>query len=145
MRLLIDTNVFIDYFVQNNNYSLIRNLFLLCDEQNHEIYVSTMTIRDTGYILQKYLHDKDKCRLVQNKIYQMANKIVPVSADAMIETLYSDYSDFEDGLIIEAAAESMCDAIVTSDTSGFKKSSIPAYSLDEINQRLLKLHPYKDR
>jgi len=144
MRLLFDTNVFLDLYLGNSNSVEVEKLLLLCSKQNHEIYLTTMSIRDIGYILQKYLHDKKKCRAVQLNLYQLCNKVVSVSADALIETLYSDSADFEDGLIIEAANESMCDAIITSDLKGFLSSNIPVYSLKDINHRLSILEPVFD-
>ena len=104
-----------------------------------------MTVRDAGYVIHTYLHNKEKTRLLLLEIYEMCSKIIPISSDAIIETLYSNHNDFEDGLVIEAANESMCDAIITSDKKGFKKADIPVYSLDEINNRLRNLKIYVDR
>ena len=140
MRFLFDTNVFLDYLLQRENYKKVEELLFRCFGQKHEIYATTMTIRDIGYLSHKHFHDKKETSLAIQGSYELCTKIVPVNVDALIETLYENYSDFEDGLMIEAANESMCDARITRDKKGFKQSDIPVYSLEEINNRLAKLN-----
>ena len=62
----------------------------------------------------------------------MASKVIDISADAAIESLYSDANDYEDSLQLIAAEESMCDAIITFDKKGFTKSKLPVFTPSEI-------------
>ena len=136
MRFLVDTNVFLDFFLPRENVEIADEFFRYCYYQKHEIYVTTMSIRDANYISHRFFHNDKMAREIVSKIYSMCTKVVCISADAAIESIFSNVNDFEDSLIVEAASENMCDAIVTSNIKDFKNSSVPVYSLDRINEVL---------
>lgn len=138
MRFLVDTNVFLDLLLDRENAINAEIFFNYCLEQKHEIYISAMTLRDAGYVANHILHDWKKSRLIQNNIYSVCTKVVSVTSDAAIESLYSDSKDYEDCVLMEAAEENMCDAIITSNLRDFQLSQIQVYSLERINQLLRK-------
>ena len=91
-----------------------------------------MSLRDIGYTLHRYLHDEEKTRMAQLQIYSMVSKVVGVSADAAINSLFSDAKDFEDALQVNAAEEAMCMAIVTFNKKDYAKANIPVFTPQEI-------------
>ena len=107
MRVLVDTNVFLEYFLHRENYQSVDQFFLLASSKCNQTVLTSMSLRDIGYTLHRYLHDEEKTRMAQLQIYSMVSKVVGVSADAAINSLYSDAKDFEDALQDNAAEEAM--------------------------------------
>lgn len=132
MKVLVDTNVFLEYFLRRENYRDVDKFFLLAAKQYNQTFVTSMSLRDIGYTLHRYLHDERKTREAQLQVYSMVSKIVGVSADAAIDSLYSDAKDFEDALQIRAAEEAMCMAIVTFNKRDYQKANIPVFTPMEI-------------
>ena len=132
MKVLVDTNVFLEYFLRRENYRDVDKFFLLAAKQYNQTFVTSMSLRDIGYTLHRYLHDERKTREAQLKVYGMVSKVVGVSADAAIDSLYSDAKDFEDALQVRAAEEAMCMAIVTFNKRDYQKANIPVFTPMEI-------------
>ena len=55
-----------------------------------------------------------------------------ISADAAIQSLYSDMKDYEDSLIAVTAKLELLDAIVTNNKKDFLDSDIPVFTPAEI-------------
>ena len=132
MRVLVDTNVFLEYFLHRENYQSVDQFFLLASSKCNQTVLTSMSLRDIGYALHRYLHDEQKTRIAQLQIYSMVSKVVGVSADAAINSLFSDAKDFEDALQVNAAEEAMCMAIVTFNKKDYAKSNIPVFTPQEI-------------
>ena len=142
MRLLVDTNILIDYFYRNDeNTEQAAIFFDYCYKNRNEIYVTSMSFRDLAYIGHKLVHDNAIIKDVLLKTYGLVSKICDTSADAAIEALYSDNNDFEDELQIGAAQEILADAIVTNDKTGFGNAKIRVLNIKQINNLLSKQHP----
>ena len=134
MRILVDTNVFLDVLL-NRDEKLSKDgklFFRWCSANLNRIYITSMSLRDIGYTAHKYTHDKEQTKLIQVRAYQMCSKVIGISADSAIESLYSDVDDYEDSLIIEAAKEEMLDAIVTNNKKDFKGVTFPVFTPEEI-------------
>ena len=98
-----------------------------------------MSLRDIGYVAHRITHNSDIARDIQLKTYSLATKVCGISADAAIDALYSDNSDYEDSLQIVAAQEILADAIITNDKTGFKKChGIKVFDIEEINKYMPK-------
>ena len=135
MRILVDTNVFLDFFLQRDIKGLeAKEFFINCKKGKHQIYVTSMSIRDIGYVAHRYLKDNSKTRQIQLATYEMCSKIVGISSDCAIESIYSEIRDFEDSLIIEAAKESLSDLIITSNIEDFENSHFLVWTPKEFNE-----------
>ena len=132
MRLLIDTNVYLEFFLKREHHDIVFTFFQYASERRNQTCVSAMSLRDFGYIIHKYVQDNDLTKKLQLKVYEMTSKVINTSADAAIESIYSEAKDYEDSLQMIAAEEAMCDAIITFDKSGFKKSRLPVFTPKEI-------------
>ena len=132
MRVLVDTNIFLEYFLRRENYRAVDKFFLLAALKYNQTFVTSMSLRDIGYTLHRYLHDEQKTRETQLQVYNMVSKVVGISADAAIDSLYSDAKDFEDALQVKAAEEAMCMAIVTFNKKDYQKANIPVFTPMEI-------------
>ncbi len=113
MKVLVDTNVFLEYLLKRDDYQTARDFFIQSVMHRHQMLVTSMAIRDIGYVAQRELHDWKKARDIQNKVYQVCSKVISVTTDAAIESLFTDWKDYEDSLQNECAKENGCLAIVT--------------------------------
>ena len=137
MRILVDTNVFLDYFLKRDEGDA-ELFFHNCYTLSNSIYVTSMSLRDIEYSLHRMLHNQELSKKYQRATYSICDKVIGISADAAIESLYSETKDYEDSLQIEAAKEAMLDCIVTSDKKDYKNCGIPIFTPKEINKYLKK-------
>ena len=132
MRLLVDTNVYLELFLKREKHDEVFSFFRYASENKNQTCVSAMSLRDFGYVMHKYIHDSDLTKKLQLKVYEMTSKIINTSADAAIESIYSDIKDYEDCMQMVAAEEAMCDAIVTFNKKDYEQSHVPAFTPEEI-------------
>ena len=132
MRILVDTNVYLEFLLARERYEIAKSFFSKAALHKNQTFVTSISLRDIEYIAHRTLHDSNLSKKIQFHAYKMTSKVAPISADAAIESLYSDNSDYEDSLQINAAEESMVDAIVTFDKKGYKESKLPVYTPEEI-------------
>ena len=133
MRLLIDTNVFLDYLLNREDANDIELLFSNCAKRKNQIYITSQSLRDIEYSAHKHFHDHNLSKYVQMSAYKICYKVIGISADAAIESLYSDVDDYEDSLQVEAAKEALLDCIVTSNKKDFKNCGIAVFTPAELN------------
>ena len=135
MRILVDTNVFLDFLLNRDSFGLdAKEFFINCKKGKHQIYITSMSLRDIGYVAHRYLKDNVKTRQIQLATYEMCSKVVGISSDSAIESIYSDMKDFEDSLIVEAAKESLSDLIITNNIKDFENCHFPVWTPKEFNE-----------
>ena len=124
-KLFIDTNIIIDLLSRREPfYGESAELFSLADQKNIELYISSLTIANTSYILLRQLNSSKvkeilrKLRLIVN-ILPFDDKIVGVALND------NSFNDFEDGLQYFTAMENNQDLIITRNLKDFKASKIP--------------------
>lgn len=132
MKLLVDTSVFLDLFWNRDNQEAKR-FFQFCLLKRNQLYITSQSLRDIEYTIKRLTHDSNIAKNLQMTAYSSCHKVIGISADAAIESLYSDVKDYEDSLQIEAAKESMLDAIITSNKKDFVNCGIPVFTPKEIN------------
>ena len=139
MRILVDTNVFLDIILDREEAADIAHTFFRnCYINNHQIYLSAMSLRDIGYVAHREYHDNWKTLNAQLRAYELCTKVISITNDDAITSLYSDMEDFEDSLIVEAAKREMLDLIVTNNIKDFKNSRFPVWTPKEFNEVLEK-------
>lgn len=138
MKLLVDTNVYLELFLKRERSDEVVTFFHLAMINQNQTFITPMSVRDIGYVVQRFTHSNEIAKRMQMKAYCMTSKMVSISACTGIEALYSDMKDYEDALQSLAAEESMCDAIITFNKKDYYKSRLPAISPDEINKIWIK-------
>ena len=132
MRLLVDTNVFLEFLLKRENYAHVDKFFYYANLYKNQIFITSMSMRDIGYVVRKSIHNNEMTRKLQIAAYSMVSKVISISSDSAIESLYSCFDDYEDSIQYYAAEESMCDAIVTYNKKDFKESKLPIFTPEEI-------------
>ena len=132
MRLLVDTNVYLEHILEREKCEVARTFFKTALFRKNQLVITSMSFRDIEYLYQKKSHDRGLTRRMLSNIYSTVYKVVSTTADAVIESLYNDVKDYEDSLQMVAAEESMCDAIVTFNKKDFELSKVPVFTPEEM-------------
>ena len=133
MRLLVDTNVFLDYLLRREDkWKDALKFFIWCRENKNQTFVTSMSLRDIEYIAHKISKDKTEANKVLNGVYSLCSKVIGVSADSAINAMFEDYKDYEDELQVQAAQESLLDAIITNNTKDFENRGIAVFTPKQI-------------
>ena len=132
MRLLVDTNVYLEHILEREKCEVARTFFKTALFRKNQLVITSMSFRDIEYLYQKKSHNRELTRRMLSNIYSTVYKVVSTTADAAIESLYNDVKDYEDSLQIVAAEEAMCDAIVTFNKKDFELSKVPVFTPEEM-------------
>ncbi|MFH0999862.1 MAG: PIN domain-containing protein [Bacteroidota bacterium] len=127
-RILIDTDVILDFFFDRRPFSLDSAvIFSLCEEKRIEGFISPVIISNTYYLLrQTAQHEKVIEKL---KLLFKITKVLEMNGNVVERALYSDFLDFEDALQNFAAINNgKIDAIITRNTKDYKKSEIGVFT-----------------
>ena len=108
MRLLIDTNVYLEHILEREKCEVARTFFQTALSRKNQLVITSMSFRDIEYLYHKKSHDRELTRRVLSSIYSTVYKIIPTTADAAIESLYNK-KDFELSKVPVFTPEQMCE------------------------------------
>lgn len=136
MRVLIDTNVLLDYLLERDPFlQEAIALFNAIDTQQVIGYVTATTLTDIFYIARRQTRKVELARQAVAYILAVMD-VCSVDRTILEAALASGLGDFEDAVQIYCAASQTLDAIVTRDTQGFVGSTIPVLSIRQLLQQL---------
>ena len=139
MRFLVDTNVYLDLILDREKAGEEAELFFKnCYLSKNQIYITSMSLRDIGYAVHRVYHNQHKTLQAQFRAYQICSKVIDITADDSINSLYSDLKDYEDSLMLEAAKRTFVDAIITNNVKDFKNDEMPVITPKEYNEIIAK-------
>ena len=131
MKILIDTNVLIDYLMQRTPYLAdAKKIILLCKDSRVKGCVAALSIINCFYILRKEMsvEEQKKAWLAFSQFLE----IVSIDSKKILNVLNDDlFTDVEDCLQTECAKEFKADYIVTRNINDYRHSAIPAILPDE--------------
>ena len=135
MRVLLDTNILLDFLLQRELFCRDANLlFQAIDEGKIAGYVTATTLTDIFYIARKHTGSIEKARQSISLIMTVM-AICPVNRAVLESAFNSQNDDFEDAVQIFSAVAQGLDAILTRDQQGFSSSPIPVLSIQScLNQ-----------
>ena len=135
MRLLVDTNVFVDFLLLRQPFGEeAKKFFFECWAKKHQIMVSSMSLRDIDYLVSRLTHSRKNGKEALFRAYRIATKVISIEADDAISGMLDHDGDFEDAMLIEAAERCFCDAIVSNNEKDFVTSKVPVFSPKRINE-----------
>ena len=134
MKLVLDTNILLDYLIQREPFyesaALVMELGFLGE---FELWMSTSQITDLIYVITEggkpKLANYAKGTMQQIRRFIHVYAIDEVDYDAVAN---STWSDLEDAFIYEAARNIRADAIISRDKKGFQRSSIQVFTCEEL-------------
>ena len=132
MRLMIDTNIFLDVLLQREPfYESSRNVLSLCEEKKIQGFLSASSVTDIFYIVRKGLQSKDAAYQALGSILDLV-KILTVTNEDVLSAYIQKAYDFEDCLLATCAKSNKCNAIVTRNKKDFIDFGITLLSPEEL-------------
>ena len=125
MRVLIDTNVLIDYLAKKNGYyEDARRIISSCSDGELQAAMAASSVLNTFYILRKeYTEERREMLLELSKMID----IVGIDTDKIISALNrEDFKDFEDCVQDECAEFYGAEYIITRNVGDFANSRVKA-------------------
>lgn len=90
--VLIDTNIFLDVFLQRSPFfDDARDILKLCEEQKVHGFLTASSITDIFYILKRSLHDTEASYEALGAVLDIA-KIIPVPDEDILTALFNESS-----------------------------------------------------
>ena len=123
-KILIDTDVILDFFFDRKPYSDNSTIILnLCEQKKLDVFITPVIISKTYYLLRRTAkHEK-----VIEKLKQLLTITHVLQMDRLVieKALNSEFKDFEDALQNFAAINyGEIEVIITRNVKDFKKSEI---------------------
>ncbi|AFY60819.1 PIN domain-containing protein [Synechococcus sp. PCC 6312] len=124
MRLLIDTNVVLDFLQEREPFvESAAELFARIDRGEIEGFIAATTITNIYYIVRRGVG----AIVAKNSVIQILSSlnICTVDQEVLEQAIKLNFQDYEDAVQYSCAIAYNLDAIVTRDLSGFVNSEIP--------------------
>ena len=132
MRVLIDTNITLDFLLQRSPFFQDAELLFQAIESGQVVgYVTATTLTDIFYIGRRHTRSVEKAR---QAVAETLNIMEICSVNRAVSESAFGFSliDFEDAVQIACAVAQGLDAILTRDTQDFLSSSIVVLSVREL-------------
>ncbi len=142
MRVLVDTNIMVDVLQKREPWfedgaavfrAIANNVIIGC--------LTTKQIADLYFFTRKVFKGEEKAemkaRQVIGKLFSLFDVIDTLGIDCQ-NALGVNNGDYEDAILIESAARTGVDCIVTRNIEHFRLSPIPAFSLEAFAEELKK-------
>lgn len=132
MKLFLDTNVLLDWFLQRGKgYAAATSLLTLGEDGKLELYATSISLVTANYVSceRNNLADCDweaKLRAIEGFL-----NVCPVFKRDIYEALSLHWRDYEDAVQYCAALQANCDLFVTRNTKDFTLSNIPVKTPEE--------------
>lgn len=124
MRILIDTNILIDFLAKREPYfQEAEKIMTLCSDEKLEGYVAAHSITDAFYILRRAYSSEER----REMLLELCNILTVVGIDKRkLTNALSNFKfeDMEDCLQTECAIECNAAYIVTRNVKDFEESKI---------------------
>lgn len=134
MRVLIDTNIILDYLLQREPFFQNANLLFQAINSGRIVaYVTATTLTDIFYIARRHTGSIEQARQATFEILT-AMAICPVNRAVLESAFASAIPDFEDAVQIACAISQGLDAIVTRDAT-FSSMLISVSTVEEVLQQ----------
>lgn len=133
MKLLVDSNVFLDSLQQRGEFAEPATKFLVLGYlHEHELYASSSQITDVFYVLSE-CGKKSLCARAKQQVkgIRQFTEMVALGNSEIDAALDSNWEDFEDACVYQAARKVKADVIITRNKDDYKRSSIKVMDCEE--------------
>ena len=132
MRYMIDTNIILDVFLDQEPFSTSsKQVLSLCESKKIHGFISASSATDIFYIVRKRLGSPDKASEALGHVLNIV-KVLTVTNDDINAAFLKKAKDFEDCLLATCARSNKCAAIVTRNKEDFQDFGIDLYSPEEL-------------
>lgn len=135
MRILIDTNIILDYVLERQPFHAeAEEIVLRVAKQDFAGYVSSITPINVYYTGRK-LKGKDHTIKAVRRLLRLF-EVCAADKRVLQRAFTANFNDYEDAVQHECAIAENLDAIVTRNTKDYKNSAVQVYSPTEFLQYL---------
>lgn len=131
MRLLIDTNILIDFILNRQPYTdQAEQIIYMCKNKVVDGCIAAHSLTNLFYILRKQLSVEER----KSFLYYLSEitEIIGVDKPKILSALDNDdFSDFKDSVQTECAKSFYADYIITRNIKDFKNSPIKPLTPDD--------------
>lgn len=132
MKYMIDTNIILDVFLEQEPFSTSsKQILSLCESRKIHGFISASSATDIFYIVRKRLGNTDKAYEALGHILNIV-KVLTVTNDDVNTAFLKKARDFEDCLLATCAKSNKCVAIITRNKEDFLDFGINLYSPEEL-------------
>lgn len=136
MRVLVDTNIVLDFLLQREPFFQDAELLFQAIESGQVIsYVTATTLTDIFYISRKHTRSLEQARQAVSETLTVMT-ICTIDRAVLESAFNSGLADFEDAVQIFSAVAQGLNAIATRDAQGFLSSPVPVVSVQELLRQL---------
>jgi predicted nucleic acid-binding protein len=130
-HVFLDTDVIIDFLTDRKPFSeFAARLFTLAEREYLRLYVSALTLANCYFILKRFsTHTR-----VISKLSQLAEivEIREITKKVIIDSLKSDFNDFEDAIQNETAkSDKRINVLLTRNVKDYRKSDLSILSPEQ--------------
>jgi len=123
MKILLDINVILDFFLERKPFfEDIYKIFVAIENKDINGYLCASSIDTIHYLITKSIN-KQKADEVILKLLKLF-EITEVNKFTILEAINSNFNDFEDSIVYASAYLNKIDYIITRDKRGFKNSKV---------------------
>ena len=131
MKMLIDTNVILDFLLRREPYyENAAKINILSEKGYVHSYISASAVTDIFYIAKKELKKKDTVFVLLKNLLKTTH-IASVTEGNILEALDLEWEDFEDSVQYIAGQSISVDYIITRNPKDFSNSQIDVISPEE--------------
>lgn len=135
MKILFDTNIVLDVLsAREPHVEISAKLFDMVESGHIEGYLCATTITTIGYLIKKW-QNKQTAKQAIHSLLRLFS-IAQVNKVVLAKAINSDFSDFEDAVLYQAACYVGVEGLVTRNTKDFKFVELPIYTPDGLWQLL---------
>ncbi|MEW6540360.1 MAG: PIN domain-containing protein [Bacillota bacterium] len=125
MKILIDTNVIIDYLADRAPFAdHSEQVLALCESGEVDGLVTANAVTDIYYVMRKVAGREKTLEAIQTLCSIL--DIADVGKADILNAMELDMPDYEDALAAQCAKRNKADCIVTRDVTGYANSPVPA-------------------
>lgn len=131
MRLMIDTNIFLDVLLKREPFYVdSKEVLSLCEKGKYQGFLSASSVTDIYYIVRKALRSSESAYKALGLILDIV-KVLTVTNEDVLSAYLKRTPDFEDCLLATCAISNKCSAIITRNKKDFEGYNISLFSPEE--------------
>jgi predicted nucleic acid-binding protein len=131
MRILFDTNVVLDVVLERKPFSVpAGQLFDAADRKMLTGLLTPTTLTTTAYFVEK----EKSSRVAFQTVERLTGRfdVAMVGRSVVSDALKTEFDDFEDSVLHEAARQAGAGTIVTRDENDFQAATLTVYTPEEL-------------
>ncbi|MBQ1389884.1 MAG: PIN domain-containing protein [Clostridia bacterium] len=139
MKALLDTCVIMDFLQSREPFAEnAKKIMQASAMEMFDGFITAKSATDIYYLTHRCTHSDKESRNKLSKLLTIIN-MLDSKADDVFSAIPSEVYDFEDAVMIETAARSQMDCIVTRNKKDYAKSSVTVYTPEQFIELIEKL------